>query len=406
MDTKIKIPKIFTEGQFATQEERLAVRRKPNKLYIGIPKETSFQENRIALTPSSVATLTAHGHRIVIETMAGQKSNFSDHEFSEAGAEIAYDKKQVFEAVVILKVAPLTSEEVDLLTPNQVIISPIHLPTLTLDFISKLRQKRVIALAWEYIKDQSNTFPIVRTLSEMAGITAMLTAAELLSKDSNGTGILLGGISGVPPSKVVILGAGVVAETATRAALGLGAEVRVFDDNVYKLKRLQQNVGRQIYTSAMNPAFLTQELSTADVVIGAIHSPEGRTPIVVSEDMVEKMKAGAVIIDVSIDQGGCFATSKITTHDNPTFKIYDVVHYCVPNIASRVARTASLAVSNILTPMLLQAESSGSIERMVYQNKGFRHGVYVYKGSLTNLHLSQRFQLKYTDLDLLLTSNF
>ena len=406
MERQIKIPKIFTEGQFATQEERLAVRRKPNKLFIGIPKETSFQENRIALTPSSIAILTAQGHRVVVETMAGQKSNFSDHALSEAGAAIAYDKKQVFEASVILKVAPLTMEEVEMLTLNQVIISPIHLPTLTEEYVAKLRQKRVIALAWEYIKDQANTFPIVRTLSEMAGITSMLTAAELLSKNGGGQGVLLGGISGVPPAKVVILGAGVVAEHATRTALGLGAEVRVFDDNIYKLKRLQQNVGRQIYTSAINPLFLERELFTADVVIGAMHSPEGRTPIVVSEDMVEKMKRGAVIIDVSIDQGGCFATSKVTTHDNPTFKIYDVVHYCVPNIASRVARTASLAVSNILTPMLLQAEGVGSIERMIYQNKGFRHGVYIYKGSLTNHHLSQRFHLKYTDLDLLLTSNF
>ncbi len=406
MEQQIKIPKIFTEGQIIAQEERLAVRQKVNKLYIGIPKETSFQENRIALTPSSVATLTAHGHRIVIETQAGEKSNFSDHEFSEAGAEIAYNKTYVFEAAVILKVAPLTVEEMELLKPNQVIISPIHLPTLTLDYIAKLRQKRVIALAWEYIKDQSNLFPIVRTLSEMAGITAMLTAAELLSKDSGGPGVLLGGISGVPPAKVIILGAGVVAETATRTAIGLGAEVRIFDNNIYKLKRLQENVGRQLYTSAMDYTFLAQELCTADVVIGAMHSPEGRTAIVVSENMVEKMKAGSVIIDVSIDQGGCFATSKVTTHDNPTFKMYDVVHYCVPNIASRVARTASLAVSNILTPMLLQAESAGSIERMIYQNKGFRHGVYVYKGSLTNHHLSQRFQLKYTDLDLLLTSNF
>lgn len=406
MERHIKIPKTLTEGQFGTQEERLAVRRKSNKLYIGIPKETSFQENRIALTPSSVTTLTGQGHRIVIETQAGQKSNFSDHQFSEAGAEIAYDKKHVFEANLILKVAPLTMEELELLTYNQVIISPIHLPTLTLEYIAKLRQKRVIALAWEYLKDQAKTFPIVRTLSEMAGITSMLTAAELLSKNGGGQGVLLGGISGVPPSKVVILGAGVVAENATRTALALGAEVRVFDNNIYKLNRLQQNVGQRVYTSAMNRTFLEQELYTADVVIGAMHSPEGRTPVVVSEDMVEKMKKGAVIIDVSIDQGGCFATSKVTTHDNPTFKMYDVVHYCVPNITSKVSRTASLAISNILTPILLQTESAGSIERMIYRNKGFRHGVYIYKGSLTNHHLSQRFHLKYTDLDLLLTSNF
>jgi alanine dehydrogenase len=255
MERQIKIPKIFTEGQFATQEERLAVRRKPNKLFIGIPKETSFQENRIALTPSSIATLTGQGHRVVVETMAGKKANFSDHQLSEAGAEIAYDKKHVFEASVILKVAPLTMEEVEMLTLNQVIISPIHLPTLTEAYIAKLRQKRVIALAWEYIKDQADTFPIVRTLSEMAGITAMLTAAELLSKNANGPGVLLGGIPGVPPAKVVILGAGVVAEHATRTALGLGAEVRIFDNNIYKLKRLQQNVSQPVYTSAINPLF-------------------------------------------------------------------------------------------------------------------------------------------------------
>jgi alanine dehydrogenase len=403
---QIKIAKIFTDGQLAPQEERLAVPQRRNKMYIGIPKESSFQENRIALTPSSVAILTAQGHRVVIEALAGEKSNFSDHAYSEAGADIAYDKQTVFQANVILKVAPLTLEEIEYLKPNQIIISPIHLPTLSAEFIAQLRQKRVIALAWEYIKDQSDAFPIVRTLSEMAGITSILTAAELLTNNSGGRGVLLGGISGVPPAKVVILGAGIVAEHATKAAIGLGAEVRVFDNNIYKLKRLQENVGRQIYTSAINPTFLEQELFTADVVIGAMHSPTGRSQVVVSESMVEKMKPGAVIIDVSIDQGGCFATSKVTTHDKPTFKVYDVIHYCVPNIASKVARTASLAVSNILTPMLLEAEDSGSVERMVTLNKGFRNGVYIYKGSLTNYHLSQRFQMKYTDLDLLLTSNF
>ncbi len=403
---QIKIPKIFIDGQLAPQEERLVIPQKRNKMYIGIPKESSFQENRIALTPSSVAILTAQGHRVVIEALAGDKSNFSDHAYSEAGADIAYDKQTVFQANVILKVAPLTLEEIDYLKPNQIIISPIHLPTLSADFIAQLRQKRVIALAWEYIKDQSDAFPIVRTLSEMAGITSILTAAELLTNNGGGRGVLLGGISGVPPAKVVILGAGIVAEHATKAAIGLGAEVRVFDNNIYKLKRLQENVGRQIYTSAINPTFLERELFNADVVIGAMHSPTGRSQVVVSESMVEKMKSGAVIIDVSIDQGGCFATSRVTTHDKPTFKAYDVVHYCVPNIASKVARTASLAVSNILTPILLEAEDSGSVERMITLNTGFRNGVYIYKGSLTNYHLSQRFQMKYTDLDLLLTSNF
>ena len=273
------------------------------------------------------------------------------------------------------------------------------------NYINKLRQKRVIALAMEYIKDESDTFPVVRIMSEMAGISAMLTAAELMSTTSGGKGVLLGGISGVPSAKVVILGAGIVAEYATRTALGLGAEVRIFDNNITKLKRLQNQVGRPLYTCAVNPHDLEKELLSADVAIGAVHSKSGRTPVIVSEDLVAKMKPGAVIIDVSIDQGGCFATSEVTSLEKPTFVKHDVIHYCVPNIASRVSRTASMAVSNILTPILLKAGSTGSIEYLLFNNHGLRHGVYTYKGCLTNSYLGERFEIKSTDLDLLITSN-
>lgn len=404
-EKKIHIPKIFTEGSLRPQEERLDVRQRPNKLYIGIPKESTFQENRVTLVPSSVANLVAAGHRVVIEAGAGEKSYFSNHDFSEAGADIAYSKEQVFQANVILKTTPPSSEEIELFRPGQIFLSPLHLPTLSADYIYRLRQKRVTALAMEYIKDESGTFPLVRILSEMAGISAMLTAAELLSSTNKGKGVLLGGISGVPPAKVVILGAGVVAEFAVRTALGLGAEVRIFDNNVYKLMRIQNQAGRQLYTSTINPTYLSRELLSADVVIGAIHSETGRTPVIVSEDMVKKMKPGAVIIDVSIDQGGCFATSEITTHDHPTFTKHDVIHYCVPNIASKVSRTASIALSNILTPLLLKAQNTGSIERLIHDDAGLRHGVYVYKGCLTNEYLGERFQIKSTDINLLLTSN-
>ena len=245
----------------------------------------------------------------------------------------------------------------------------------------------------------------LRIMSEMAGISAMLTAGELLANTSGGAGVLLGGISGVPSAKVVILGAGIVAEYATRTALGLGAEVRVFDDNIYKLKRLQNQVGRPLYTSSMNPIYLERELETAEVAIGAIHSESGRTPVVVSEEMVAKMKTGAVIIDVSIDQGGCFATSRVTSLDKPTFVKHGVIHYCVPNIASRIARTASIAVSNILTPILLKAGNVASIESICSVTSACRHGVYTYKGCLTNEYLGQRFSIKSTNLDLLITSN-
>ncbi|RME99959.1 MAG: alanine dehydrogenase [Bacteroidetes bacterium] len=403
-DKKIPMPKEFTEGQLQTQEETLQRPAKRGQLFIGIPKEITLQENRVALVPSTVSTLVAKGHRILIEQGAGAKSKFSDHDYSEAGAEIAYSAEEVYKADVIIKVAPPTLDEIEYMRPNQVLISPLQLPIITAEYIYRLKHKRVIALAMEYLKDEGGQFPIVRVMSEMAGISAMLTAGELLANNSGGPGVLLGGVSGVPSAKVVILGAGIVAEYATRTALGLGAEVRIFDDNISKLKRIQNQVGRPLYTSVLNPVYLERELFTAEVAIGAMHSESGRTPVVVSERMVEQMKPGAVIIDVSIDQGGCFATSQVTSLDHPTFIKHDVIHYCVPNIASRIARTASIATSNILTPILLKAGNVQNIEQVLLGHAGLRHGVYAYKGSLTNAYLGRRFNIKSTDLDLLITS--
>lgn len=398
---KISIPQSLLQ----TQEQLMPVEQKKSGLYIGIPKETTLQENRVALTPSSIQTLTGRGHRIVVETGAGEQSNFSDHEFSEAGAEIAYTVEKVYQADVIIKVAPPTLDEIDYFHPHQIIISPLQAPIITEEYVNKLRQKRVIALAMEYIKDDVGSYPIVRIMSEIAGLSAMLTAAELLSTARGGIGVLLGGVAGVPPAKVVILGAGVVAEFATRVALGLGAEVRIFDNNIYKLMRLQNQVGRQLYTSALDPTVLMRELITADAVIGAIHSGSGRAPVIVNEDMVRKMKPGSVIIDVSIDQGGCFETSKITSHEKPTFRFHDVIHYCVPNIASRVPRTASTAISNIMTSFLLRSEQYGSLYNLLISSQGLMHGIYVFKGSLTNQYLSERFKMRYTSIELLITSH-
>ncbi len=401
---RIAIPKEFTQGAVETQAEVLQVQQRPTQMYIGIPKEDTLQENRIPLVPASVASLIAHGHRVVVETGAGEKSAYPDHRFSEVGADIAYSKEQVYKSDVILKVAPPTIDEIDLCRPGQIIISPIQLPTITVDYINKLKEKRVIALAMEYIQDEAGTYPVVRIMSEMAGVTSITTAAELLAKSTGGKGVLLGGVSGVPPAKIVILGSGVVAEFASRAALGLGAEVRIFDNNVYKLMRIQNLLGQRLNTSTLNPMQLEKEVINADVVIGAIHSETGRTPMLVREDTISKMKAGSVIIDVSIDQGGCFETSEMTTHDKPTFLKHEIIHYCVPNIASKVPRTASIAVSNILTPIILKAGNTGSIENLLYNHQGLRHGVYVYKGCLTNQYLGRRFGVKSTNLDLLITS--
>ena len=404
LGTNIPMPKELMGKQFYTQEEMVMKSAKLDKLFFGIPLESTLQENRVPLVPASVATLVAQGHQVIIERGAGLKAHFSDRDYAEAGAEIAENREQVYKAAVILKAAPPTNEEIDLMFANQILISPLQMPTLSATYFHKLRQKRVLALAMEYIKDESDTFPLVSIMSEMAGIEAMLTAAELLSVNAGGNGVLLGGISGVPSAKVVILGAGVVAEYASRVAIGLGAEVRIFDNDVYKLKRLQNQVGRQLYTSSLNPIYLQEELVSADVVIGAIHSKSGRTPVIVSEEMIQKMKPGAVIIDVSIDQGGCFATSEVTTLHSPSFIKYGVIHYCVPNITSRVPRTASMAISNILTPILLHAASAGGIESWLFNNPGLRHGVYTYNGYLCNAYLGERFDMKATNLDLIITS--
>ncbi|MBP6794141.1 MAG: alanine dehydrogenase [Saprospiraceae bacterium] len=387
------------------QEKLLDVYGRDNKMFLGIPKEERMQENRVALTPNAVGMLTAQGHRVMIEKGAGKRSFYQDNEYSEAGAEVVHSKEEIFKANIILKVVPPTTEEIDLMPGDQVIISPLHMPLVSEEYLNALRNKRITAIAMEYLKDRNDSFPIVRALSEIAGLSAVLTAAELLSVTSQGRGVLLGGIAGIPPAKVMILGAGVVGEFATKAALGLGASVRVFDNNIYKLMRLQNSIGIPLHTSVLNPKYLEYQIKSADVVIGAIHSKTGRAPMVVSEDMVMKMKQGSVIIDISIDQGGCFETSEVTTHDHPTFVKHGVIHYCVPNIASKVPRTSSSAISNIIAPLLSASSEMQSIDEMLYANPGLRHGVYTYNGHLTNEYLAKRFGIKYTDINLLLTSD-
>ena len=399
-------PKISPQFGFQTQEMAVRVLPKKSKLYIGVPKEASFQEKRVALTPESVALLVNNGHRVVVETNAGKKSNFSDRSYSEVGAEIAYDLEKVFEADIIVKVGPLSLKEMEQVRPQQTIFSSIHLPTLKAEYVKKLMTKKLTAIAYEYIQDESGSFPMVRSISEIAGYSAIQIGAQYLSHFGKGQGILLGGISGVPPAKVIILGAGVVGEFATRAALGLGAEVRIFDNNVYKLMRLQNNLHTRLYTSTINPDTLQKELPEADLVIGAIHSESGRTPCVVSENMVASMKEGAVIVDVSIDQGGCFETSKVTNHKEPIFYKYGIVHYCVPNISSLVSKTASTALSHVLTPILLNVNRYRGIQNLIQASRGTRHGVYIYKGSLTNEYLGERFGLKSMKIDLLIASSF
>ncbi len=399
-----KRPYISPSFSYVPLEETLEILPKKKDLFIGIPKETAFQENRVPLTPEAVSVLVNNGHNVWVEHGAGESSFYFDSDYSEAGARIVYDKAEVYKATTIIKSAPIAEDEIELLQPNQVVISPIHMPFLKASMLEQLINKKIIAIAFDSIKDDSGTYPIVRAMSEIAGNSAIITAAKYLSNVHNGKGILLGGISGIPPAKVLIIGAGVVGEFAARTAMGLGASVQVFDNSIYRLMRLQNNIGSRCYTSVIDPFTLAEELANADVAVGALKPKNGITPVVVTDEMVSNMKAGSVIIDVSIDRGGCFETSRVTSHENPIYKKYDVIHYCVPNIASSVSRTASRAISNVLMPIMLQCSDMGGVEGVIQAKSGIRNGVYLYKGCVTNAPIAKRFNFKYTDLDLLLAT--
>ena len=396
-------PFISPSFSYETLEETLDVKPKGAELLIGIPKENSFNENRIALTPEAVGVMIANGHQVVVETKAGDGASYNDNDYSEAGAKIAYDKKEVFECDIIVKSAPVSEMECELLKPNQFIISPIHMAVMKRDILQKMMDKKITALSFENLKDDTGHNPIVRSMSEIAGSAVMLIAGQYLSKTNNGKGVLVGGISGIPPTKVIIIGAGIVGEYAARTALAMGASVKVFDNSIYRLKRLQNNIGVRMWTSVLEPKILAKQLKTCDVAVGAL-SGAGRTPVVVTEETVSKMRPGSVIVDVSIDHGGCFETSKVTSHENPVFTKYDVIHYCVPNIPSGFARTASQAISNVLMPLMLETGEDGGIDHIVWHKLNIRSGIYLYKGSLTNFYLSERFDLKFTDLNLLIAS--
>jgi alanine dehydrogenase len=393
---------LIQKGSLLPKEEMLEVRKKKGNLFIGIPKETSFQERRVALVPEAVTLLVSNGHQVLMETNAGEGSNFTDNEYSEAGAQIVYDRKSIYSCDIILKVAPPSEEEVELMIGNQTFISALQISTQPKEILQKLTAKKVTAIAWDYIQDEEGVFSIVRTMGEIAGTTSILVAGQLLSSFSQGKGLMLGGIAGVQPSEVVVIGAGTVGEFATRAALGLGASVKVFDNSLTRLRRLQNDLSLRVYTSIIQPKVLAKAIRRADVVIGALRSTIGRTPCVVSEEMIEGMKSGSVLVDVSIDQGGCFETSRVTNHIDPTFVKHGVVHYCVPNIASRVSRTASFALSNTFSPMILEIGEKGGVVDLIRTHSGFRNGVYMYKGILTNEVLGKVFDLKYKDIHLLL----
>lgn len=391
----------FTAAQLLPQEEMLEITKQRGELFIGIPKEIYFQEKRICLTPDAVAAIIANGHRVLLEHGAGIEAGFSDKDYSEAGAELTSNTKKVFECPMILKVEPPTLDELEMIKPKTVVISALQLKTRQKSYFQALSKKKITALAFEFIKDEDHSYPAVKALSEIAGTASVLIAAELMVNAKKGNGLLFGNISGVPPVEVVVIGAGTVGQFAVRSALGLGANVKVFDSSITKLRKLQTNVGRTLYTSTIQPKNLLKALRRCDVAIGAVRGGN-RSPVLITEDMVCKMKKGAVIIDVSVDMGGCFETTETTSHDQPTQIKHDVIHYGVPNIPARYPKTASISISNIFTPYLLQIAESGGLEQAIRFDAGLKNGLYFYRGILTNKSVADWFDLSYSDINLLI----
>ncbi|MFP4017667.1 MAG: alanine dehydrogenase [Bacteroidales bacterium] len=394
----------FSNTGLFPKEEMLEISRKSSKLLIGMPKDKQNTESRVPLTPEAVELLVNQGHEIIIESEAGKEAKYKDTDYSEKGGFIVDNKEQVYQCDIILRISPLNEEDIDTLKGDQVVITSLNLPQQNKQCIRKMMQKKIIAIAFEYLKDEDNSFPVRRAMSEIAGTTSILVASEYLSKSRNGKGVMLGGVTGITPTEIIVLGAGTAAEYAAKAALGLGASLKIFDNSLIKLRRLQKRISTRLYTSVFHPSVFMKDLKSADAVIGAMYQKEDQPRILISEDMIKQMKEGSVIVDLSIDQGGCLETSECRTIDNPAYIKHGVIHYCVPNIASRVGRTSSIALSNVFSPILVKMGEYGGILNYLKENRGLRNGVYIYNGILTSNQIGKHFDIPSRDIDLLMAA--
>ncbi|MFA6126688.1 MAG: alanine dehydrogenase [Bacteroidales bacterium] len=397
-------PLSFFQHGMMPKEETLDREKKGKLFVIGLPKESDSRETRISLTPQAVHLLVDAGHRVLIERGAGAGAKFSDHDFSEAGGELVNDKPSVFEANIILKVSPLTKAETELLGPGKTIITSLQLATRDESYFQDLIRQKVTAIAFELIQDEAQEVPVLRSMCEIAGTVAVNIGSGLLSSENNGKGILLGGITGITPTEVVILGAGTAAENAARTALGMGAIVKVFDCSITNLRSLKHYVGQEIFTSVMHPPVLKKAFETADLVISTLQRLNQDSFFMISEDIILSMKPGSVLIDIHVDQGSSFETAIYQAPGETVFTRHGVVHYMVPNLPAKVARTASIALSNVLMPILLDKGRHGGILQLVKDDWGVRHGVYLYNGILTNELIGNQFGIPSKDIDLLLSA--
>ncbi|MBT7091862.1 MAG: alanine dehydrogenase [Bacteroidetes bacterium] len=386
------------------QEEVLDREKKGKQLKIGIIGEVDPHETRVPISPQSVELLVQNGHQILIEHNAGVASRFSSSDYSEAGVQVKNKKAEVFEADILLKVSPLTEAEISLLRGGQTLISSLHLATREVSYFRSLMSKKTTAIAFELLMDDVNEFPVLRSMCEIAGTVSMSIGSRYLSTYGQGKGILLGGITGVTPAEVVLLGAGTAAEYAARTAIGMGAVVKVFDRSIPRLRSIKHRLGQELFTSVMHPTVMKKAFETADLVISTLQRLNPESYYLVPDDMIMSMKEGSVVVDMHIDQGSSFETGRMTSPDKPIYREHGVIHYMVPNMTSLVGRTASIALSNVLMPLLMNKGRCGGIQQLILEDYGVRHGVYLYNGILTHEMIGNYFTIPFKNIDLLLAA--
>ena len=387
----------FSEADLMPKEEKLEVVKKGKKFSIGIPKETCLNERRTCITPDAVQVLTAHGHEIIIESGAGKGSFFTDIQYSEAGAKIVSSPQEAFGQDMVLKINPPTLEEIDYLKPCTYLVSALQINLREKEYFLKLAEKKVNAVAFEFVIDEYKQLALVRLVGEIAGTISILYASELLALSN---GLMLGGITGVRPTEVLIIGAGIVGEFATKSAVGLGASVKVFDNSLSKLRRLHTLVDSRVPTSIIDPKELTKSLKRADVVIAAL--PRLNMSPIVTEEMVMQMKKGSVIIDVTIDNGKAIETSELTTLEDPYIIKHGVIHSGLPNLTSKMPRTTTKAISNFFLSYILSYDQEGGFENMLVKDNEIKESLYMYKGRHTKKMICDRYDLPYHDINLLI----
>jgi len=394
----------FGNTAFMPKEEQLDTAVKRKKISIGIASDKKNDEKRVALTPEAVNILVENGNEVIVQKGAGSGANYSDKDYAENGAMITESLARVFSAEAVIKVAPFTLHEVDYLKGNQIVMSFLNVLQLSEETLAKLIRKKVTAIALEKIRDNNGVMPVMESMSEISGVTSILVASDYLSNHHGGKGVLLGGITGVTPTEVVIIGANTAGEYAARAALGLGSQVKIFDQSLHNLRRFQNLINQRLQTSVFHPQVLKKALKSADVLIGAVELEDLRPWYYITEDMVKTMKKGSVIIDLSIDRGGCIETTECRVLRDPVYEKHGVIHFSAWNLPSRMARTASIALSNIFNPLFQEIAEAGGIIQLLRNDRGMRNGVYLFNGILTNETLGQKFGAISKDLDLLISA--